>query len=142
MGMVIFQDEIVPHVGKIKGATISISPGRGQISFSKEATELMALEPGKKFIELGYDAASKHLCFIVTDVKKKNTADIDSLKVSKNQVSYNLIHVASVLKKLSEIPSEGSFKYQISKHDEGYFYVDLTKGTLIPKVKSKKKTKE
>lgn len=141
MAMKFFTDDIKPYVPSIKGAKVSISMRRGQVSFSKEASDLMKLETGKTFLAIGYDEDAKILGFKVSSEKGQGMAEVEDLMVYATKATVHVIYAGSTLEKIPSIPTDGSHKFQITKGEDGIFCVDLTKGKKNPKAKSKAKGK-
>jgi hypothetical protein len=142
MVMKFFTEDIKPYVPSIKGAKVSISMRRGQVSFSDEASKLMGLETGKTFLAIGYDEDTKILGFKVSSAKGQGMAEVEDLMVYATKTRVHVIYAGSTLEKISAIPTDGSHKFQITKREEGLFCVDLTKGKKNPKAKSKAKGKK
>lgn len=132
-----FKDDIKPYVPSLKGPTISLSMRRGQISFSKEASELMQLKAGKSYVAIGYEHEKNLLGFKVLSKKEKGSAPVEELKVYAIDTTVDVIYAFSALDKIESIPRDGSYKYLVEKGDGGIFFVDLNKGKKNPKAKKK-----
>ena len=137
MGFEFFTEEIKPYVPSLKGATISLSMRRGQISFSKEASDLLRLKTAKTYISIGYDKENNLLGFKVFSKKEPGTAVVEELKVYATGTSVDVIYAFSTFDKIPAIPRDGSYKFLIKEGEDGVFYVDLAKGKKNPKAKSK-----
>jgi len=141
MAWAFFKEEIEPYVTSITGPTISLSMRRGQISFSKQASELMKIQANKSYLAIGYEEEGKLLGFKVLDQKEPGSALVEELMVYAIEQTVDVIYAFSALDKIPGIPRDGSYKYLIQEGENGIFFVDLAKGKKNPKAKSNPKPK-
>ena len=134
MAMKFFEEKLVSTIGKIEGPSVSISPRRSQVVFSKEAATMMELKIGKSFIEVGYDDEAGQVAFKVSTKAGDAKAKVEALHVQATDVDVPVIYIASYLEKMTKIPSGKACRYPLHKSDEGYFFINLSEG----KQKSKK----
>ncbi|WP_043640675.1 hypothetical protein [Desulfovibrio sp. TomC] len=137
MAMKFFNEKLVPTIVKIEGASVSISYRRSQVTFSKEAVELMKLEPGKSFIEVGYDEDAKRVAFKVSTKPGESKAKVETFHVHAKNIDVPVIYIASYLEEIPGIPRGLACRYPLHSSEEGYFYFDLSEGK--EKVKKVKK---
>lgn len=140
MAMKFFSEKLVPTIAKIEGASVSISYRRSQVTFSKEAAEMMKLQPGKSFIEVGYDDEAKMVAFKVSTKAGESKAKVENLHVHATNVEVPVIYIASYLEKITGIPKGLSSRYPLHSSEEGYFFINLSEGK--EKVKPVKREKK
>lgn len=138
--MVFYTGKLIPSktVQKIQGPGVSISFSRSQITFNKEASDLMGLVENKTFVLVGFNNAEKQVGFQVSKERTESSAVVQK-KVVKIPAApeYMFIKVASVLEEYKEIPRKGVYKYPLHKSEEGYCYINISEGQMVP-VKGKK----
>ena len=128
MAMKFFNEKLVPTIVKIEGASVSISYRRSQVTFSKEAVELIKLEPGKSFIEVGYDEDAKSVAFKVSTTAGENKAKVETFHVHAKNLDVPVIYIASYLEEIPGIPRGLACRYPLHSSDEGYFFFNLSEG--------------
>lgn len=142
MGMNFYTGKLVPStsIQKMQGPVVSISFRRSQITFTKEATELMNLVEKKTFILVGFDDEAKQVGFQVLKDHTESTAIVEKAIVrTKAAPEYMFIKVASVLESIPDIPRDAVCKYPLYDSNKGYFYINLSEGCKVPKAKKKSK---
>ena len=123
MAMKFFTEEIKPYVPSIKGATVSISMRRGQVTFSKEASDMMGIQTGQTYISIGYDEDTKTLGFKVNTKKDIGMAEVEDLTGPATKATVNAIYIGSLLEKIPAIPTDGSHKFQVIKGEDKEIYI-------------------
>lgn len=142
MAMNFYNEELVPSASmqKIQGPAVSISFRRSQITFTKEASELMNLVEKESFILVGFDDEAKQVGFQVVKEPTKSTAVVEKKIVNIPAApEYMFIKVASVLESIPDIPRDAVCKYPLYDSNKGYFYINLSEGCKVPKAKKKPK---
>lgn len=138
--MQFYTGKLVPSktLQKIKGPGVSISFSRSQVTFNKEASDLMGLVEKETFVLVGFDSDKMQVGFKVSKEKTESNAVVEKkvVKIPKAP-EYMFIKVASVLEVIKEIPRKGVHKYPLHKSDAEYFYINISEGNMVP-VKEKK----
>jgi len=139
MAMNFFKEKLFSNAPQ-KGPLISIAVRRSQVSFSKEAAELMKLEVGKSFVEIGYDDEGKQMGFKVFNEASENRAEVKNLHVkAKKEVDVPVIYIGSYLKEIPEIPRDTSARYPLYSSN-GYFFINLNEA--MKKIKPQPRQKK